>query len=487
MKKKPFYSDPDSTGYDMSNYTKELESFRNNRVISLRRSISLNLSTKSVHIPGFHETPKRSHAFVPRKKPCFNPDSFIGIIAGRNSEQICDLFLSLIGVTGNDLKQLNSLFSNYEVILALVSVFINDYSAKVIEAALQCIADVFPHIGNSKDILIDEGVGMELMNILEGDSIELLNAGILVICSVSQYSGYGRDYMICLGYHTILMRIAEIQNGTELSDYACEAIHMMFHHPDPVETSIIKESVPLLHSLLPNASKIATASILGTMVEMSNKLPSIVFTYHELGLYKEMVNYIQEPELVGIVLRLVGNMAVSQPTQIKSLLDSGILVHLFQLMPTEYQPDVFWILSNLLESLPKTMLAIFDEQFITSVLLLSQESGYEGKKEIAYFLSTITLFNGNSSISFFFNTDFVSIFCEVLGCGFESITLRCLEAIMLFCSHVISSNDQELASILLDSDLEDRLNDLFSEESMVLSERAQYILNQLKEVQKRLR
>jgi len=44
--------------------------------------------------------------------------------------------------------------------------------------------------------------------------------------------------MICLGYYTILMRIAENQKGTELSDYACKAFHMMFYHPDPVETRL---------------------------------------------------------------------------------------------------------------------------------------------------------------------------------------------------------------------------------------------------------
>ena len=134
----------------------------------------------------------------------------------------------------------------------------------------------------------------------------------------------------------------------------------------------------------------------------------------------------------------------------------------------------------MLESVPQEMLPYFNDDFISSAISFVIDTSFDVKKEAAYFLSTLIVFSDPEVVPRFMTQEVTDILVEMLGCGVDMIQMRCLDSFFRFI-YIMKRNPQyeSYLNLLKDSDIMDRLNDLVDPNSPQLTERAEYLLQQL--------
>ena len=165
---------------------------------------------------------------------------------------------------------------------------------------------------------------------------------------------------------------------------------------------------------------------------MTNQYPILNRNIYELGLFPRIVGYLRVPELASEALKLIGNLCICQDKLADSLLNLGLLEILIDLINIEeYKADIFWSLSNLVESVPIKTIHSFSHEFIEKLINDSLTDCFDVRKEEAYFLATFCLFvNEEKYLINFMNDHFLNLMLNMLDYNNVYISLRCLDAII---------------------------------------------------------
>jgi hypothetical protein len=190
-------------------------------------------------------------------------------------------------------------------------------------------------------------------------------------------------------------------------------------------------------------------------------------------MFSRVVEFLDAPELVSPALRLIGNLSIAQPFQLRTMLNAHLAPKLLDLLKSEHAADVFLVLSNLPEAVPALILPLIDAEFVDRLLEIIDTSGYDIQKEATFFLSTLILFSADTELPRFAVAPVTDVLVAMVGCGVEKVVLRCIDTIgkLVRCT---GSDAEAVKAVkaLAESDLMDRLGELLDDpEQPLVTER----------------
>ena len=462
------------SGVDLSEYKQQLAKERNARTLTLRQI----------------QRPMLKSIFTvkdmkPKARVSFNDDkqaiisSCVAIFEAGEESGIASFCNGLIDNENPSVSQISTLAKSPDVASAICQAFTSgNYSDNTMILLLGALSTLFPVAGDNGPNYIDEGIVYVFPELLENE--KLVSPLLTFIGVLAESSGYARDSILCMELHKTLCELAKAASEDEsICLLSCEAIRKIFAYPADIDFQILSDSVPSVIELLDLPIISCVHSIISALTQMGVKMSTLVITFHEYGLYSKVITFVQTPDLTDVSLKLIGLLSIGQPSHVKSMLDEGVFPILMSLIESEYAADVFWIFSNLIETLQNSVMDLFNLEFVAGVVELAQKSSFEVKKEIAFFLSTLSLFVGGDVLNQFLNEDVVDILVEMLGCGVSYIMLRIVDAIIRMLHQVQNgSAPNDFISILEQSDLRKRINDIDQFPSIII-QRSQYLIELL--------
>ncbi|KAH0795465.1 hypothetical protein GPJ56_000678 [Histomonas meleagridis] len=467
--------DNQTDAHDLSNISEQVKNERDFRSLALRKLFNRD-------VPKIHHKAR-------------------GKLSLQQNIQVTDLETAISIFQSNDLKKIQEVSQELAVaahvspnsislhlkspeFLQLLANFLTNqnYPPEALISVIKAIAEIFPLCGELQNDFVDE-ISMSLLDLLNSPIPDIVGATMIlirVICSVSEYA---RDAVLCLGIYSRLFEITSQQISPLLTITGCQTLHAIFATDGEVDTDVINICINSLVKFLDLPLKTEVSEILGTLIEITNKVPSLVFRLFEMGISQKLINFLSDPELRDAALRLIGNMCVSQPEHVKELLEEHLFEHLIALFNAGHVSDSLWIFSNLLESIPEVICPMFTGDFIQQLVQMKENCPYDVKKEIAYLLGTLITFASDEMAVSLIRPDIVDVLVEMLGCGTPLIILRCMSAIIA-CFHIITTTgNMQLMSAFDVEDLKDRLKDLCDFNDEMVEERAFCMLSQLEKLE----
>lgn len=398
--------------------------------------------------------------------------------------ELTDFLKNVTQCASKNKEVMGKFLASQEIAQVMVRTLSNEsLSERLIILLMNTIAELYPISSvDVQNAYIDEGICFQFLPFLESKSEDLVLSTIGIIGAISQSSSYARDAVVCCDIHLTLIDIAQKSENIEIVNAACESLSHMFANPEPIDSSILLGCVEPMIPLLDLKSDDSLESILVCFVEMSSQNPSVIFSIFENKIYSKIVELLPNPNLTSTALRLIGNMAIAQPSQIDMMIKTGLFPKLVDLMCTEFAADVFWVLSAFLEAVPNLMMELFTEEFLDNALEISVYSSFNVKKEGSHFLATVILFADETKLCTLMNSELMKVFVEMLGCNIVLIILRIFDSIIRLI-HIIEKDvsryDCDFLKPLFDENGTNVIEKLTNSQEETLAKRAIYFKKQI--------
>ncbi|KAH0792177.1 hypothetical protein GPJ56_003976 [Histomonas meleagridis] len=466
------------SGCDLSQYPNQLQRERSSRTLNLRRINKPSISSITGKVINANAKPKMADL---ASFPYVDPQYIITTLSKGNYREMNELFQNLINCAKSTPRMLNAIATNESVLETLANCLTDTYPDPTIILLIMTISALFPLCGRAADSFVDNFC-FSFESLLSSNNQQIVGCTIGLIATVADNSSYGRNSILCLEIHKLLVKIVLSETTPELTNAAADAIFRIYANPEPIEPEILLDSVEDMVQALHVSSLSAVNSIISSFVEMTNDFPSLVNNLFDLGLFPIVVQLLDNPLCVSASLRLIGNLSVAQPSQINVMLESGLLPKLISFIESEHCSDVFWVLSNLIESVPPLLLPLVNLDFINRVLDISEISSFEIKRESAFFIATVIVFTHHANLQYLMNEKIIDLLVEMLGCEVEYIVVRCVDAILKFLAYAMNntSNCESCLACLNNSDLNDRIEELLADqEKGDLTDRVEFLRHQV--------
>ena len=469
-----------NSGVDLRNYRDQLQKDRNSRTLTLRSMKRPSISGVRNSVLQVGSCSRNVSLSDINSIPFLAPNHVIEVFSSQDETAIGTLINQISETAQETPKMVSKMVKDTDIFQPIIDCLNGEISESLTLQILGFIAVIFPLCSiKEMNVFVDCDLCFSLYAFITSDNPTIIGSAIQVVAVISEYSSYARDAIISFGLHTSLMEQAKTDNE-EMSQACCEALNKIFANPDPIDSATIIESVTPMAELLSLTSIPALQSVIECFVEITSKMPSIIFMLYDLELYPTIIGFLSQQELLASTLSLIGNMSVAHPPQIRCMLQLGIFDTLIGLIGTDYSTYVFWIFSNMLESVPQDMLPYFTDDFVSSAISSVLDASFDVKKEASYFLSTLIVFSDPADVPHFMTEDVTDMVVEMLGCGVTMIVLRCIDTLIRFV-HIMKTNPEcaQYSAILMDSDIIDRLNEIISPDCQFVTERAEYLLQQI--------
>jgi hypothetical protein len=285
--------------------------------------------------------------------------------------------------------------------------------------------------------------------------------------------------------HSSIINIALSDGPTHLIDRCCAALLAVFSNREEIEPQVVIDAARAMFPLLQLTSSTAVSLILDCFVRMSNGDPALIFLLFDLGMDQLVVQLLENDALVSSTLKLIGNLCVGEPNHIRTMLDAGLIPKLFDFVDSEYCGDVFWVLSNLLETAPHVIQPLIPDEFVTKAIDITTSSSFEIQKESVFFLATLIHNSGDSTLTRIMLTPVITVLVEMLECGVDTVVMRCMETLRKFCryGHQHAEIGSEVTSLLVECDLKGELDELLGHDTSMVTEQAELLLTEYQGLQ----
>jgi hypothetical protein len=463
------------TGADLSRYQDELAHERNARTLTLRRQRHLSIETSLT------ATVSRRYGTLTdaAKFPYLNIEKAFATLQSGDPTELSELSAQLISAVKGAPRSLKSLLGSSEFIERFLTALKSPQSPALTIKLLEVVIAIFPLLGTLMIDIIDGGLCSILTDFLISSDSSIITSTLRTISVICDRSSYARDSALCLELHNTLIEMALSQSPSELADHCCNAVLSIFRNCDQIDSEILIGAIEPLIQILSVGSVQTVASVLDCFVVMTNQHSALVHTLYEQGMFSRVVEFLNKTELVAPALRLIGNLSVAQPFQLRIMLEAGLIVKVLDILESEHAADVFWVLSNLLEAVPALILPLIDADFVDRLFEIIDTSGYDIQKEAAFFLSTLILFSPEAEVQRFVMAPVIEILVGMVGCGVEKVVLRCIYTIGKLVRW--GRKGGETLKWVAESDLMDRLGELVDDpEQPLMVERAEALISQVK-------
>jgi hypothetical protein len=464
---------------DLSEYREQLARERNARTLTLRRG-PITIAQFLGRVGGGGQThllPKLDAT----SSPFLEPEYAMQRLRDANPKALADFFNNLVSIGQKSTRLAVPLMRNSAFQELFVSSISSSGSDDVTILLAKYFVILFPLFPDMHEPCIDFGLCYSFFDMFNSQNPAVVGAVIALIDCIAEASGYARDSVLCLGLHTNLISVAVADPSESMTVAAVEALNKIFANRAPIDSTTLTLCLEPMAELL-NLSYVSAVNVaLSCFISMTNKMPALVFTMYELNLFPVIVRMLDRPELVEMALPLIGNLSVGHAQHIETLLECHLFEILMKLLRTEqYSADIYWVLSNLVESVPHLTIGFFDEQFVKATLKLAQDAGYEVKKESGFFIATLILFTEVDELRYFINAEVLDLMVQMLGCSVGLIVLRCLDALLRLAKvirAVPANRDQ--TGLFQGNSLMESLTALFDQSSVLIHERAEFLLGQI--------
>jgi hypothetical protein len=369
----------------------------------------------------------------------------------------------------------------------------SDKSHETLTVFFALITAVFPRLSEEQRIsFTDEGLAFSLMELLAIRDQEVLHIVLDLITVLSPQSDYLCDAFFTLDFYDQLIDIANKGTNADLQIAAAQSIFKLYGDHDRILSTILKDSLPKLVTLLNLPSKLAVTFILKALTEVTNQRCSLTYVLFDCKVVEQIVNMLDDDELRSSVLTVIGNLCLSSREHVKKLMSLGLGKKLLALTETEYAADAYWALSNLIERIPDLWSnEEVDEKrvgpIIDSVLAKVANGSSQVKKEATFFLASVIMFVSRSYLLVFLRADVLALFVKGLTVSADVVVqLRFLDVFLRFCIHVQHSEATftVFKQLIASSGLFDVLEVLKKGNEPMLLAKAQEIEEQLDELSK---
>lgn len=469
---KPFESSSfmSYSGADLAHYRNKLREERSSRTLALRKLINRRESNKFMQPKS---TPKHLIEAI-------DANESITILNSKDENKIESHFTELIQVSRSCSKAISQIIKSQEFIEILIESLGVPFQSKTIVLLIDVLIEVFNYCSEDMQNEIVDNVMGCMLDLLNVNDVAIVSETLLltrIMCSLSEYA---RDAMLCFGLFDRISEITEQEDVPSLAINACGTLHSILETSGEIDRTVILSFLNRLVQLLSKLPlKQEINEILDTLIEITNKAPSLAFNLFQLGISERVLAFLDDPELQSSSLKLIGNLCLSQPEQVKKLIELGLFERIILLFHSEHASDILWILSNALECLPEVVCLKFDGEFIEQLVNISHSCNYDIKKEIAYLLATLIIFSSDDMKKSLIQVNIISILVEMLGCGSFIIILRCMCSLMACFHLIISTNSPALLNEFDMNELKERLNDLLEFNDKMIVERAKYFLSNI--------
>lgn len=475
------FSSLKSSGADLDDYREQLTRERTARTLTLRRVqrpmishiLSKNQPTSMMSIT--------DPLIDPGNFPFLDPNYAISQLSNGNPTTLTEFLDNISQCTQHTPRLAQNLIRHPDIPEAFIHALNAGFSEQLIISILKTLIVIFPLSAENQNIYIDAGLTFFLFDSLSSKSLPLLEVSVYLTAVIAEHSSYARDAILSFGLYEFLIQIAQSEVNEQLTIQACEALHKIFSNRTPIEASILKSCVPQMASLFSLHSIQAVNIVLLCFVQMTNKSNALVFTIYDEGLFPTIVSMLNNEDLYASALPLIGNISVGNSEHISTLLNCDLFQSLMKLLTSEYTADVFWVLSNLVESTPHLTISLFNTEFIAQAVDMALSSPFEVRRESTFFLATLIIFTSIDDLTYFITEDVLSLLSEMLVLANSVlIVLRCLDAFIRLSTYSQSHEIKpELLEFLFGDDIVSKLNTLCESPSKIIEERAEFILNQL--------
>ncbi|KAK8881500.1 hypothetical protein M9Y10_004236 [Tritrichomonas musculus] len=481
------YSSLRSSEADLDYYREQLALERTARTLTLRRSQRPTLSAFLSKTPASSQAMLKSPLIDSANFPFLDPNYAIKQLSSNNLSTLAEFLNNITACAQQTPRLAYGLARNPDIPTAFINALNSEYPEQIKLMLMRALTVIFPISEDNKNVFIDDGLTFYLFDALSSQSLPLLEAAVMLTDSISESSSYARDSILSFGLLDFLVDIAKSERSESLTIQACEAMNKIFSNKTLIEATILASCVEPISKLLSLHSIPAVNIVLLCLLHMTNKSTALVFAIYEQKLFPVIVSMLNNPELTQNALPLIGNISVGNSEQISTLLECGLFPALMHLIDTQYTADVYWVLSNLVESTPHLTVPLFTSDFIEKSVDIATSAAFEVRRESAFFIATLIIFTSIQDLSFFLNDDTLDLICEMLALNNAIlIVLRCLDAIIRISGYVINNALETVVPILntlLSDGLRDKLEGLVESDSKVIEERASFILKQLDDLE----
>ncbi|EAX97350.1 hypothetical protein TVAG_293550 [Trichomonas vaginalis G3] len=463
----------DNSGGDLSDYKSQLQQERNSRTLILRQ-----MNRPSIKNVAYSQPSRAKSRCSLNEDIQMVMEAAAAIFQSKDESRIQRYCMLLVNGDASNLSELKAIAKNKEVVSALSESFQQNFSEQTLSYLISITGLIFSFNNDNLSILIDDGFCYLLPDFLQNPN--LINATLSLINRMADSIAYARDGLLCNEIHILLVNIAQEATEPEIVETCCETIYKMFANPADIEFDTLFNSVVPISPLLSLTNINAVNYILESYVEMACKSSTIVLSYNKIGLYENILNFLQVPELLASSLKVIRVLALGNPPNVWKLINNGLIPAVNQYIDTEYCPEIFWIFSNLMETLEHDIIHIFDANFISMVVEKCKIGTFPIKKEGSYFLATFALFIDRCDLIPFFSSDVIDILVEMLGCGVLLVVLRIVDSFVQLVTKLTDrDSNRDIITELIESDLSDRLSDIIEQPNSIVTNRATYLLEYL--------
>lgn len=305
---------------------------------------------------------------------------------------------------------------------------------------------IYSFLKNNPEGIIDEGLLFTLREFLPQYTDEVLD--FLQIIPV--ISGYARDSMLSLGIIEDVVDCFKNATSSRQRILAGKVLTSQFTIEQPFQVEDLSDLVPRVVDLLCTTKDDDNAilQVLQTLTEINGREPSFSNVYIKLGIPEYLVQNIDKECLTKQGFSLAGNMCICDSKDAKKIVESGLVVKCMSMLSQDYASDIFWMLSNLIESMPDFIVSSLSDDFVSkSVKMLEEhEKCHETFKEAVYFFSTIFLFSSSGSLERFMMEPILNGISAAIENTESDVSARCLDAISRLM--ILSSNQPRFSDIL---------------------------------------
>ena len=283
-----------TSGADLTHYQEQLTRERNSRTLNLRRAFGAR-----PQIPGLGQSSGRK--LIPMAPPpALEPANALEAVNSGSIDKIRPLFDTVTDIAGRAPKLLNTLLHSQEFLETLSNSIGMGYDNEATVCLMKLIAAVFPFCGTLTNQFVDGGMCMYLNDLLQAPDVAL--EAINLTSVISARSEYARNAVICMGIHETLIRVAKDQVSLEVTIACCKCLLTIFTTGGTIESECLIESAKEMYELLSIDSAEVKSLVLSCYVEMSdehNEYTTLVFTLYDLGLFPEVVKFLDDPDVTN--------------------------------------------------------------------------------------------------------------------------------------------------------------------------------------------
>lgn len=475
-----------SSGMDLTDYREQLAHDRNSRTLTLRR---MKKPTISQFLNQGQRNPLNSPLIDINNFPFLDINYAITQLNNGNTTSLSEFLNSLTVCATTTPRLATSLAQTPDLAEPFVAALMAGYGEPITIQLIRAMIAIFPIAGENKTLFVDSGLTSSLFDFLSSQSAPLLESAVALVCVMADYSNYANNSFLCLGIHEFLIDIAGAEYSEEITLQALDALNRIFSSPvnlaneekDPIDAQNLTDALEKMVPLLDLSSAQAVSSALLIFVEMTDQMSALVLNIYEFNLFPKIVGFLRVPELISSALPLIGNLSYCQATQADCLLQLGIFDILMELMDSEYIADVFWVLSNLVESIPHKTVNLFNEDFIEQTIDIATRSSFEVKRESTFFLATLIMFVANEDLVYFMNDNILQLMFELLEFNVTGVVLRCIDALIKFAIFIeVRETSDSFTDAFHSEEYIEILNNLEANSDIkLIQERAECLLSKL--------